>query len=76
VILGYSLDDFTDDDLSPNDHAWLDSLTPERALDFAARHGYAKIIKLGGVRAVPSVRPFWRCCGRAQAPDFPAKPGR
>jgi hypothetical protein len=40
VIWGYSLDDFTDDDLSPNDHAWLDSLTPERALDFAARHGY------------------------------------
>jgi hypothetical protein len=23
VIWGYSLDDFTDDDLSPNDHAWL-----------------------------------------------------
>jgi hypothetical protein len=23
VIWGYGLDDFTDDDLSPNDHAWL-----------------------------------------------------
>ena len=36
----YGLDDFTDDDLSPNDHAWLDSVTQERAFDFAARHGY------------------------------------
>jgi hypothetical protein len=40
VIWGYGLDDFTDDDLSPNDHAWLDGLTQERAFDFAARHGY------------------------------------
>jgi hypothetical protein len=40
AIWGYGLDDFTDDDLSPNDHAWLDSLTQERAFDFAARHGY------------------------------------
>jgi hypothetical protein len=27
AIWGYNLDDFTDDDLSPKDHAWLDSLT-------------------------------------------------
>jgi hypothetical protein len=40
ALWGYSLDDFTDDDLSPNDHAWLDSLTQERTFDFAARHGY------------------------------------
>jgi hypothetical protein len=40
AIWGYSLDDFTDDDLSPNDRAWLDNLTQELAFDFAARHGY------------------------------------
>ncbi len=40
AVWGYNLDDFTDDDLSPKDHAWLDSLTRERASDFAARHGY------------------------------------
>jgi hypothetical protein len=40
TVWGYNLDDFTDDDLSPKDHAWLDSLTRERASDFAARHGY------------------------------------
>jgi hypothetical protein len=34
---GYNLDDFTDDDLSPEDHAWLDSLTREGASDFATR---------------------------------------
>ena len=28
------------DDLSPQDHAWLDELTQERAFDFAAEHGY------------------------------------
>jgi hypothetical protein len=32
AIWGYGPDDFTDDDLSPNDHAWLDGLTQERAL--------------------------------------------
>jgi hypothetical protein len=37
AIWGYGLDDFTDDDVSPNDHAWLDSLTQESAFDF---HGY------------------------------------
>jgi hypothetical protein len=37
---GFTLDDFTDDDLSPEDHAWLDALTQERAFDFAAEQGY------------------------------------
>ena len=27
AIWGFTLDDFTDDDLSPGDHAWLDQLT-------------------------------------------------
>jgi hypothetical protein len=40
AIWGYGLDDFTDDDLSSEDHAWLDSLSQERAFDFAVRHGY------------------------------------
>jgi hypothetical protein len=40
AIWGYTLDDFTDDALSPNDHAWLDGLTREGASDFAARYGY------------------------------------
>jgi hypothetical protein len=40
AIWGYGLEDFTDDDLSPEDHAWFDSLTQERAFDFATRHGY------------------------------------
>jgi hypothetical protein len=40
AIWGYSLDDFTDDDLSPEDHAWLDGLTQECAFDFAAQQGY------------------------------------
>jgi hypothetical protein len=40
AIWGYCLDDFTDDDLSLNDHAWLDQLTQHQAFDFAARHGY------------------------------------
>jgi hypothetical protein len=39
-IWSYTLDDFTDDDLSPNDHAWLDGLNQQEAFDFAARHGY------------------------------------
>jgi hypothetical protein len=35
-----TLDDFTDDDLAAEDHAWLDQLTRECALDFAAAQGY------------------------------------
>jgi hypothetical protein len=31
---------FTDDDLSAEDHAWLDDLTQQRAIDFAAEQGY------------------------------------
>ena len=33
AIWGYTLDDFTDDDLSPEDHRWLDGLTQECAVD-------------------------------------------
>jgi hypothetical protein len=40
AIWGFTLDDFTDDDLSPKDHAWLDNLAQQEAFDFAARHGY------------------------------------
>jgi hypothetical protein len=40
AIWGFTLDDFTDDDVSPGDHAWLDQLTQERALEFGADHGY------------------------------------
>jgi hypothetical protein len=40
AIWGFTLDDFTDDDLSPGDHAWLDDLTRECAIDFAAAQGY------------------------------------
>ena len=36
AIWGFTLDDFTDDDVSPGDHAWLDQLTQERALEFGA----------------------------------------
>ena len=39
-ICGYTLDDFTDDDLSAKDHAWLDQLTQECAVAFAAGRGY------------------------------------
>ena len=35
AIWGFTLDDFTDDDLSAEDHAWLDRLTRECATDFA-----------------------------------------
>jgi hypothetical protein len=28
AIWGYTLDDFANDDLSPEDHLWLDGLTP------------------------------------------------
>jgi hypothetical protein len=40
TIWGFTLDDFTDDDLSPGDHAWLDQLTQECALEFAADRSY------------------------------------
>jgi len=40
AIWGYTLDDFTDDDLSAEDHAWLDQLTRECAVAFAADQGY------------------------------------
>jgi hypothetical protein len=40
AIWGFTLDDFTDDDLSAEDHAWLDELTREYAIDFAAAQGY------------------------------------
>jgi hypothetical protein len=39
-IWGFTLDDFTDDDLSAEDHAWLDQLTQECAIGFAAEQGY------------------------------------
>jgi hypothetical protein len=40
AIWGYTLDDFIDDDLSPEDHVWLDNLSQESAFEFAARQGY------------------------------------
>ena len=40
AIWGFTLDDFTDDDLSAEDHAWLDQLTQESAMAFAAEQGY------------------------------------
>ena len=40
AIWGFTLDDFTDDDLSAEDHAWLDQLTQECAVAFAAEQGY------------------------------------
>jgi hypothetical protein len=40
AIWGYTLDDFTDDDLSPEDHHWLDGLTQECAFAFAVQQGY------------------------------------
>jgi len=67
AVWGYNLDDFTDDDLSPKDHAWLDSLTRERASDFAAigkvegvvaagvGEGVAGIEHVGGVEIDPGV---------------------
>jgi hypothetical protein len=38
--MGYILDDFTDDDLPPEDQLWLDGLTQDRACDFAIQQGY------------------------------------
>jgi hypothetical protein len=40
AIWGHTLDDFTDDDLSAEDPAWLDRLTQECAVAFAAEQGY------------------------------------
>lgn len=40
AIWGYTLDDFQDDSLSPQDHAWLDGLTKKRASAFAIQNGY------------------------------------
>jgi hypothetical protein len=40
AIWGFILDDFTDEDLSAEDHAWLDELTRECAVDFAAEQDY------------------------------------
>ena len=40
AIWGFTLDDFTDDDLSAEDLAWLDPLTQECAVAFAAERGY------------------------------------
>ena len=40
AIWGFTLDDFPDDDLSAEDHAWLDQLTQECAVSFAAEQGY------------------------------------
>jgi hypothetical protein len=48
AIWGFTLDDFTDEDLSAEDHAWLDELTRECAVDFAAEQGYDLI---GDVRS-------------------------
>ena len=48
VIWGYTLDDFTDDDLSVEDHLWLDGLTRECALDFAAQQATLKDYIHGG----------------------------
>jgi hypothetical protein len=40
AIWGFTLDDFTDEDLSAKDHAWLDELTRDCAIEFAAEKGY------------------------------------
>src|SRR5271154_1606513 len=40
AIWGFTLDDFTDDDLSAEDQDWLAELTRECAIDFAAEQGY------------------------------------
>jgi hypothetical protein len=40
AIWGYTLDDFHDDSLSKQDHAWLDGLTRKRASAFAIQNGY------------------------------------
>lgn len=40
TIWGYTLDDFDDDDISAEDHRWLDRLTARKAYVFALKHGY------------------------------------
>ncbi len=40
ALWGYCLDDFTDEDMAPEDLSWLDRLTRDEALDFAVRQGY------------------------------------
>src|SRR5271163_5124397 len=40
AIWGYTLDDFTDDDLAPTDHLWLDNLTEQEASEFSTLRGY------------------------------------
>jgi hypothetical protein len=40
VAAAPALGHFTDDDLSPEDHAWLDQLTQECAIEFASEQGY------------------------------------
>jgi hypothetical protein len=40
TIWGYTLDDFDDDDLSVQDHKWLDRLTAKGAYVFALKSGY------------------------------------
>ncbi len=39
-VWGYTTDDFSDDLLSIEDHAWLDTLDESHARIFAAEHGY------------------------------------
>jgi hypothetical protein len=39
-IWGYTLDDFDDDCLSKEDHAWLDELTARQAYRYSAQKGY------------------------------------
>ena len=39
-VWGYTTDDFSDDLLSIEDHAWLDTLDEAHARIFAAEHGY------------------------------------
>jgi hypothetical protein len=40
ALWDFTLDDCTDDDLSAEDHAWLDELTRGSAVEFAATQGY------------------------------------
>lgn len=47
-IWGYTLDDFDDESLSPQDHAFLDRLTWKRAQKFAAENGYDLIDAVTG----------------------------
>ena len=40
TIWGYTLDDFDDDCLTKEDHAWLDQLTMQEAYQYAIENGY------------------------------------